>query len=155
MKDLKDLVNNWNKAKADYLKLERDKTRLAGITGVKVVKQNFIKGGFDSGQGFEKWQERKPSTDLAYDRRYGVKGSNYSSKHKVLLQTRNLFNGVRYVVQNLNKVFIGVDLDPSKVPYAQFVNETRKYLGWSPKMKKAIMDEQEKRRQKIFEKFKK
>ena len=196
MKPFSDLVKDFEHTKAEYLKLERDKLRLAGITAIKVVQENFTKAqGFDSGKGIEAWDKRKWETDQSYDMRLGVKGSNYNSKNKVLLQTRNLYNNIRYVIQNINKVFIGVDLQ--KVPYAKIHNEggtihhpgsdklqaflaegedmpiggdiifrrgtkahdivipKRKYLGWSLKMKKAIMDEQEKRRNKIFEKFKK
>ena len=119
------LIQDWRQAQKQMEKLVANQTRIIGNESVKVVKQNFIIQGYDTGTGVKAWDERKPSTNKAYDKRHGVKGSVYNSGNPLLLQTRNLYNAVKYKASN-KLVQIGVDL--GLIPYAEKMNETRQYI---------------------------
>jgi hypothetical protein len=115
--------------------------RIMGNECVNVVKENFDLQGYDSGFGVEKWEERKESTNKAYDRgktmdsrgrqsRYRTgknstfKGSVYSSQNPIMEQTRNLKNSVNKKAIG-RKVMIGVlsnNLGPV-LQYAEKMNE--------------------------------
>ncbi len=153
MKDFKDLISDFDKANAEWKDFDQNKkARAAAAVCTKVIKENITKQGFDSDSGVEGWQPRKDSTNNSYDKRYGVKGSTYNSSNPLLMQTRKLFNSIRSSVINKDKIFCGVDLN--KVPYAQFVNETRKYLDYSKKIPTEIKKDYYKKINKIMDKFK-
>ena len=137
MESLSVLLNKWRTASAAMQKLTNDTPRILGKESVDVVKENFTLQGYDSGYGVEKWEERKESTDKAYDRgktvnsrgqqsRYRTgrnatfKGSVFSSQNPLLEQTRRLYSSIKYKVIN-KTVTIGVDL--LLVPYAEKMNE--------------------------------
>jgi hypothetical protein len=143
MKSLRDLLNDWNgTTQAVNNLLRNDLPRIIGNESVRAVKNNFKVQGYDSGMGVELWDKRKASTDKAYDRgkttnkagklskyRSGknksYKGSVYQSSNPINLQTRNLFNGVKYQIV-YPVVIVGVDT--GLVPYAEYVNDVRQYI---------------------------
>jgi phage gpG-like protein len=155
MKPLSQLFKDWSDVRKSYEELAKDSPRIAGDTAVKILKDNFTKGGLDGGA--QKWQERSSITNKSYDR---MKGSVYNSKNPVLLQTGNLRDSIRKLVQG-KQVRIGVNL--STIPYAKALQEgnssthlpKRKYLAYSKQMGVSINRELEKRRLKILKKFKK
>lgn len=100
--------------------IKTDLPRIIGTTCVKVVQDNFRLQGYDSGNGVTKWAPRKNSTNKKYNSRSGVKGSTASSKNKILVQTGNLRESVKYVA-NGQTVRVGIDL--GVIPYAQVHNE--------------------------------
>ena len=122
--------------------------------------------------GVATWAKRKASTDKAYDGgktmgengklskyRSGnnktYKGSVYQSTNPINLQTRNLFNGVKYIIE-YPIIIIGVNTD--LVPYAEYVNDARQYIpkpDEPPNMKilKAIKKKYEYERDKAFKGF--
>ena len=146
--------------------------RIMGSECVKVVKQNFRLQGYDSGQGVDTWKSRDPKTDAAYDKgktkgkdgklskyRSGknknYKGSVYQSSNPLLLQTRNLFNSVKSVIIG-KTVNIGVDL--GLIPYAQKMNEQRKFIPTdhaNKKMMDAIAKKVNSERNKALKDFQK
>lgn len=158
MKSIQDLLNDFSKAKEAMEKLHTTSLpKIIGNEAVKVVKDNFKLHGYDNGQGVTLWDERLPATNKAYDKRHGVKGSVYNSSNPLLMQTRNLFNGVKYLATN-GVINIGVNL--SIIPYAEYVNQTRKYMpaGEEPpnaKILKGIEKKYLSEREKIMGVFKK
>jgi hypothetical protein len=101
-------------------KLQGQLPRIIGNESVKVVKQNFVLQGYDSGTGVNSWAARSEATNKRYDKRYGVKGSVYQSGNPLLKQTLDLYNSVRYYLQS-KSVTVGSDL--TLVPYAKKMNE--------------------------------
>lgn len=158
MKSVQDLLNDFSKAKEAMEKLHTvSLPKIIGNEAVRVVKDNFKLQGYDAGTGVNKWDARKPSTDKSYDKRRGVKGTVYNSKNPLLMQTRNLFNGVKYLATN-GIINIGVNL--TLVPYAEYVNEIRKYTPAgneppNPKILKSIEKKYLSEREKIMGVFKK
>ena len=156
MKPLKNLVSDFKNAIDAYNKLDRDIPRLMGNIAVKQTKENINNQIDIEGISFI---EREEKTNIAYDKRYGVKGSVYNSSNLILKQNRNLYNAIKYIIEGSKKVLIGLNL--TTVPYAQAHNEglgyqkKRQYLGWNEKLKLAIEKEIKKRRNNIFKKFKK
>ena len=127
MKSMSDLVNDFRAANAAYAKLTDDLPRIIGHEAVKVVKDNFRLQGYDSGSGVIAWPKRLPSTNKRYDKRYSVKGTVFNSASKILVQTGNLKNAVKYFAAS-HSVTIGVDL--SLIPYAKIHNEGGTGLAW-------------------------
>jgi hypothetical protein len=157
MKSLSQLQSDFATARRQMEDLNTKIPRIMGTSAVKVVKENFKLQGYDSGAGIRKWDKRDPETDKAYDRRGKLKGSVYSSSNPLLLQTRNLYNSIKYLVTG-KSVRIGVDLN--LIPYAEAMNKTRQYIpkeneGPNIKIlehiKKKILSERN-RIMKIFEK---
>jgi hypothetical protein len=173
MKSLRDLLNDWNGTtqRVNNL-LNKDLPRIIGNESVRAVKNNFKLQGYDSGMGVATWAKRKASTDKAYDRGKAMgkngklskyrsgnnktyKGSVYQSTNPINLQTRNLFNGVKYTIE-YPIIIIGVNTD--LVPYTEYVNEVRQYIpkpDEPPNMKilKAIKKKYEYERDKAFKGF--
>lgn len=166
MRNLSQLYADWRAATARYRQLEADTPRLIGAISVKVTRENFDAQGYVENVGaVQRWKKRSPVTDKIYDSRKGVKGSVYSSKNPILLQTGNLKNAIMYQA-TAKKVEVGVNL--ALVPYAKLMNEggfavfgtrvvkipKRAYIGISQKLKNNIAKEIEDRRDKIFKEFK-
>lgn len=166
MKKLSQLTRDFNAAKNSFAKLSSETPRIMGALGVKVMRENFDAQGFVETVGpARKWKERSKATNAMYDSRKNLKGSVYSSKNPILLQTKNLKNGITYK-DSAKKVTVGVN--QNVVPYAKLMNEgglvqlgekwvrvpARKYLGMSDKLKVRISGELKKRRTQALSKFK-
>lgn len=162
MKSLSQLLSDWRQSRQAMEKLTNDLPRIIGTSAVRVVKENFKLQGYDSGTGVNGWEARNPKTDKAYDKRHGVKGSVYQSSNPLLMQTRNLYNSIKYSIIN-KTVIIGVDL--TLVPYAKRMNEggngipPRKYIPGTgespnPKILKAIYKKVDSERDKALNTFK-
>lgn len=132
MKNLTDLLNDMQNARKALEKFQTQAPRMIGVEAVKVVKQNFEKQGYDSGNGFIRWSPRSPATNKSYDRgktsksRYRVgknatyKGSVFSSQKPLLEQTMNLYNSIDYKARQ-RSVFVGSNT--TIIPYAKIHNE--------------------------------
>jgi phage gpG-like protein len=126
MRPLTDLVKDFATARRGMEKLVKDAPRIIGNEAVRVVKMNFSLSGYDSGNGFTKWVQRKTSTNQAYTRgrskggRSQYKGSVFSASNPILIQTRNLYNAIQYKTR-AKSVFIGVNT--TLIPYAKVHNE--------------------------------
>lgn len=131
MEDLSALLRDFEQARKDYEQVIRALPRVMGIIAVKEVKGNFTAQGYRGPNGFQAWPKRKPSTDAQYDRgknggkyRTGknsvYKGSVYSSKNPILIQTHALMDSVHYSVSG-GYVFVGVNLNI--VPQGKAINE--------------------------------
>lgn len=156
MKSIGALLKDWNEACDRMKRLQKNVPRIAGAESVKVVKNNFKLQGYDTGHGINEWKQRDEKTNKAYDRRSGVKGSVYQSSNPLLLQTRNLFNSVKFRADD-RKVFIGVNT--ATVPYAEPMNNERKYLPVNEPPTKPMVDAIDKKvkteREKALANFKK
>lgn len=163
MKSLNELLADWRKSRVEMEKLNTDLPRIIGTVAVKLVKENFKLSGYDSGTGVKGWEGRSVKTNKAYDKRRGVKGSVYQSSNPLLMQTRNLYNSVKYGAQG-KVVTIGVDT--GLIPYAKRMNEggggipARKYIpanGEQPNIKilKKVYRKIDSSRDKIMQNFKK
>lgn len=161
MKPLSQLLTDWRATRAGMEKLTNDIPRIIGNVSVKAVKDNFRIQGYDSGSGVRSWVKRKASTDKAYAKRWGVKGSVYQASNPLLEQTRNLYNAVMYVVAG-RRVDVGVDL--SLIPYAKKMNEggngtpARPYISVNAPSAKILKEAQKKivsERDKLMKDFKK
>lgn len=115
------LLADWRSSKQKMDLVINKLPRMAGIEAKKVVRENFLLQGYDDGRMFRMWAKREDSTNNRYDKRYGVKGSVYSSSHPVLHQSGDLENAVDYEVVNDKTVVIGVNL--AVIPYAKIHNE--------------------------------
>lgn len=180
MNDLSKLLSDFRQAREEHSRMMKDTPRIIGIECLKIIRNNFRIGGYDTGNGVEKWEARKPATNKAYDRgrtkdpktgklskyRTGknstYKGSVFSSGKPILIQTRNLYNAIQYKIAG-GYVFIGVDL--ALVPYAKAHNlglhhePKRQFMptnseGANPKMIKAINNKLKIRTDGIMKKFK-
>lgn len=120
MKTISELLADWRSSSNQMKKVTDSLPRIIGNVAVREVKRNFTIQGYDSGTGVDAWQPRKAVTNAAYDKRSGVKGSVYNSSSPILMQTRNLYNAVKYIVTG-KVVTIGVDL--TLVPYGEKMNE--------------------------------
>lgn len=120
MKSMSDLLSDWRTARTQMEKVVNNLPRIIGNESVRVVKENFKLQGYDSGSGVKPWDKRADDTNKNYDHRYGVKGSVYNSGSPILMQTRNLYNSIKYSIIGKN-VIIGVDL--TLVPYGEKMNE--------------------------------
>ena len=126
MRNLDELLSDWRACRTALDKLIDNMPRIIGNECVKLVKENFRKQGYDSGFGVTQWAPRTEQTNKGY--KYGrsgkgksaYKGSVYNYGNPILLQTRNLYNSVKYTISG-NMVLIGCDLN--LVPYAQKMNE--------------------------------
>lgn len=120
MKSISELISDWRGSSNRMKAVVDSMPRIIGNVAVREVKNNFKIQGYDSGMGVKPWDKRKATTNLNYDKRYGVKGSVYNSASPILMQTRNLYNSIKYIVTN-RAVTIGVDL--TLVPYGEKMNE--------------------------------
>lgn len=120
MKSLADLLADWRDAVKEAEKYNARTPNVIGNEVVKAVMRNFDSESYDTGTTKIRWPKRSEETDKAYDKRRGVKGSVFSSGNKLLQQTWNLRDGVKYRV-NGQTIFVGVNI--GKVPYAQIHNE--------------------------------
>ena len=137
MKSLGQLLYDFRAAKEEFTRLNYDIPKIIGTESVKVIKEGFKLQGWDPGTGLQGWEPRSEKTNAAYDRYRGkggkskFKGSVYRSGNPLLLQTRNLYNSVKYGYAG-NTVTIGVDA--CLIPYAKEMNEggrgipARKYM---------------------------
>jgi hypothetical protein len=146
-KNLLDLISDIRAKQAAMKKLQQDMPRIIGVESVRILKDNFKKGGYDSGAGFTAWKKRSEDTNTAYDynrtsayrtpklhkkSRYKnpYKGSVVSSKHPILVQTGNLRDALTYQI-NGKTVRIGVMPNIAKKKgalkdahtYAEMMNE--------------------------------
>lgn len=110
---------DWRASSSRMQAVTNSLPRIIGNVAVREVKNNFKISGYDSGSGVDPWLPRKAVTNQAYDKRSGVKGSVYNSASPILMQTRNLYNAVKYIVTG-KTVTIGVDL--TLVPYGEKMN---------------------------------
>lgn len=115
------LLADWRASKQRMDLIIKKLPRMVGHEAVAVVKENFLLQGYDDGRSFKMWPSREPSTNKRYDKRYGVKGSVFSSSNPVLHQTGDLENSLDYKVVNEKTVFIGSNL--AVIPYAKIHNE--------------------------------
>lgn len=121
MKDLRDALNDIREARQMMEKLNDRLPDIIGVEALAVIDLNFEHESYDTGNGKQRWKERAPATNRAYDNRSGgLKGSVFNSGNKILEQTGNLRAGVRKKREGRN-VFIGVNL--LKIPYAKIHNE--------------------------------
>lgn len=126
MESLDRLIADFRKSRAAMDVLMKQTPTIIGVESVKIVKQNFLLSGYDSGNGVTPWPKRKSATNKAYTANRGkggnsnFKGSVYSASKPLLRQTLALFNSIKFIVSS-GYVFIGVDL--GIVPYAQVHNE--------------------------------
>lgn len=198
MADLNDLENDLSSMESQMSELNKRFPSIIGVESVKIIQQNFDKQGYDSGQGVTKWQKRSPATDKAYDynrtKKYRTpklkkksthknpyKGSVYSSKNPILVQTGNLKDAESYRVSG-NQIEIGVfprvrsvgGKSINAVNYAKIHNEGGKIKAWgkkkvrmpkrqfqpkpgeaaNPKIRKAILDKWQFEEEKIMSKWK-
>ncbi len=124
MKNLTDLIHDIRAKSAGMKKLEQDMPRIIGVESVKILRQNFLLQGYDSGSGVKAWKKRSPSTDIAYMynrtaayrtpklhkiSRYKnpYKGSVVNASRQILTQTGNLRDSLTYQVSG-KRVTIGV-----------------------------------------------
>lgn len=181
MKNLQDLSRDWQEARRAMQKSVEDIPRIAGIIAVKVIKQNFVGQGYNTGIGVERWVPRKASTNRAYDagktrnsktgklskyrsgKNSTFKGSVFSSENPLLIQTHALMNSIQYRA-NKREVFIG--FDEGLIPYGKRMNEggggvpRRQFLPYKNQrppisMLRAIESQIIKERNQILKKFKK
>lgn len=157
MKSLTDLKNAIKQKEADLRELEKQKPRIAGVVSVTILQENFTKHhGYRDIGGVNKWKERSKATNDAYDRRaYGsesVKGSVYSSKNPLLLQSRTLYDSLTYDATG-SRVTIG--FNENICPYARDVDEKRKIVGYNYFIRQRILAEFKKREKKIMKEFSK
>lgn len=179
MKSLRDLLNDWNGTTARINKVIESMPRIIGNEAKRVVRRNFTLQGYDTGQGVVGWQSRNPKTDKAYDRGKTInkfekqskyrknpgtyKGSVFSSQNPILMQSRTLYNGIKYAVIGRD-VIIGVDI--GLIPYAKMMNEGgrgipgRQYMPTpeeppNPRILKAIQKKYEFERNKAMRGFEK
>jgi phage gpG-like protein len=172
MRPMSELVKDFHAARKTFEKLSSETPRIMGNIGIKVMKENFTKQGFDAGGFTEQWKERSPVTNKIYDEGRGkggksnYKGSVYNSKNPILIQTGNLKSGLSYRT-GIKSVNIGVNLN--LVPYAKLMNEggaalfngkwvyipKRRFLGWTSKLSLAIKKELILRRGQTFKVFRK
>lgn len=120
MKDLNDALKDWREAVAAMEKLNSKLPTIAGVEALAVIEKNFNSESYDTGSGKIKWEERSSKTNAAYDKRYGVKGSVFSSSNKLLRQTGNLFDSIR---KRITGAVAFIFFDTKKVPYGQVHNE--------------------------------
>lgn len=126
MESLEKLLRDFKSSKEQMDALMQKVPRIIGVESVRIVRENFILQGYDSGAGVKKWDKRKPATNKEYDTNRGkggtsnFKGSVYSSSKPILDQSGNLKNSIRYVA-SAGMVFVGVNMDI--VPYAKIHNE--------------------------------
>ena len=148
-----ELVSKFDKANAEMQALIHDAPRIAGVVGVKVIKENFALQKFDSGNGGEPWGQRKPATDRAYDRRWGVKGTVYKSSNPILVQTGNLRDSITFEADGSN-VRIGTDISYAKAHNEGENNEPkRKFLDYSPKLETEFKNELDRKTTQIMNKI--
>lgn len=127
MQPLRALLADWRGARRDMEQVMKNMPRTIGIESVRIVKQNFNLHGYDSGNGFDKWEDRKAATNKAYSASRGkgkqgnYKGSVFSPNKPLLKQTLRLYNSIQYKTRGMSSVEIGVD--PNLVPYARAHNE--------------------------------
>ena len=139
MKPISELIRDWTGVTNRINELMKDKLpRIIGNESVRVVKDNFKLQGYDSGNGVTPWSKRDEKTNKAYNRgktknkageeskyRSGksvMKGSVYQASNPLLLQTRNLYNAIKYKHIG-SSVVVGVD--EGLIPYAKTMNEGR------------------------------
>lgn len=126
-KSILQLVADWRASRTQVEKAIGQLPIIVGVECVKVVKENFRLQGYDNGMNLTKWPKRKASTDLRYTRRYGVKGSVFNAANKIMEQTGNLRDGVKYKITG-RLIFIGVD--NQLLPYSQIHNEGLHGSAW-------------------------
>jgi len=170
MQSLRVLLADWRGARQQMETLVKNMPRIIGAECVRTVKQNFNMHGYDSGDGFTKWVDRKPSTNKAYatNRTKGkqgiYKGSVFSPNKPLLKQTLRLYNSIQYQTRGMSSVIIGVD--KGLVPYAIAHNEglnhqpKRQFMPRpnQPPNKKMLLQIQKKydhEREKALQRFKK
>lgn len=180
MQSLEQLLSDFRQARREHELMLKDAPRIIGIESVKIIHENFRISGYDTGNGVEKWQPRKASTNANYDRgrtknpktgklskyRTGkngtFKGSVYSSSKPLEMQTMNMYNAIQYRIAG-GYVFIGANM--SLVPYIKAQNEglnhqpIRQFMpkpgqGANVKMVKAINGKLKIRTENAMKKFK-
>ena len=124
MKDLISLITDLRAKQAAMKKLEADMPRIIGVETVRIIKENFKKQGYDSGQGFTAWKKRDKASDTAYEYNRNAnyrtpilgkrskyknpyKGSVVSARRPLLTQTGNLRDATSFQV-NGKTVTIGI-----------------------------------------------
>lgn len=127
-KPLSQLVADWRITKADMERYIKKLPDTAGAVAVEVCKDNFRLQAYDDGTSRARWAKREKRTNRRYDRRKGVKGTVFNSANKILEQSGNLRDSIKYKKLGPNLVWIGVDL--SVIPYAKIHNEGLKGLAW-------------------------
>jgi hypothetical protein len=150
MRSLTELLIDFRRSREAMEQLVKNTPRIIGVEAVRVVKQNFLIEGYDSGTGVTKWPPRADATNKAYMAGRGkgkqgrYKGSVFSASKPLLRQTLNLYNSIQYRAYG-TRVFIGTNL--SLVPYAQAHNQglnhqpVRQYMPWpnQPPNKKILL----------------
>lgn len=141
MKKIEDLLHNIHNVANEFKTLYNKAPHLIGKIATDYIHTNFKTQGFDNSSNT--WKKRKPKTDYAYDNYARYKGTVYSSKNPILWQTGNLYNSIRYEASGRN-VKIGVFDSGVLLIIAKVHNEgddknpQRKFLGWSPGLKRQI-----------------
>jgi len=121
MTPLKNLPGDFKKATEQMKQLhEKDLLRYAGVEGVKLVKDNFIRQEFVNGGDTEAWKARPEWVNKIYDTNPNYKGSYVKGSNPIATQTGFLMNSNNYEVIS-KKVLIGTNTN--EVPYAKTINE--------------------------------
>lgn len=124
MSDLNTLMNDLSGMERDMKALTERFPSIVGQESVRIIKENFAKQGYDSGNSYQVWKKRSPATNTAYDynrnasyrtpklgkrSRYKnpYKGTVVNSKNPILLQTGNLRDSITYRNSG-NQIEIGV-----------------------------------------------
>jgi hypothetical protein len=165
MKPISQLHKDFDKAVKQFE--NANLARVVGIEAVKDMQKNIKDQSFNGGSTYT---ERSEATNKIYDNRgvkKNLKGSVYSSGKPLLYQTGNMYNSIFWEQLSKNSVFIGLDKD--KFPGAQLLNEggtgsmfgkhashfpERKFIGWTNRMRDAIMKKFKYESDKAFHNFK-
>jgi len=175
------LLKDFGAVTNEIKQLQEQVPRIMGNVCVREIKMNFRNQSYFNGT---EWKERTDATNRSYtiNRRKGTesgpkakpsryKGSVYNAKAPLLIQTRNLYNAIKYK-QEGRGVFIGVNSD--LVIYAKKMNEggpgtwggknktmtpARQFMPKEtdplhPKLSKAIIKEYDRRIKYILSKLK-
>lgn len=126
-KSIGQLLQDWRAAQKDVQKVAAIFPHAIGATAVLVVKENFRLQGYDDGNTLTKWPKREKATNKRYSSRRGVKGSVYNAANKILEQSGNLRDGVKYQVSGK---LVTVGVDTNLLPYAAIHNEGKMGIAW-------------------------
>jgi phage gpG-like protein len=113
MPDLNDLERDLGNMESAMNNLGSRFPAIIGNESVRILRENFMLQGYDSGKGFRKWKKRSKATNTFYDYnrtssyrtpklgkksifKNPLKGSVVSSKSLILLQTGNLRDSISY-----------------------------------------------------------
>lgn len=160
MKTIGDLYKDAAAVRAAIERLEKDMPTHLGKVSVDHIKLNFKNESFEG----DKWEQRKASTNRAYDRRGTLKGSVFNSRNPILRQTGNLYDSIKYYKRG-NTIDIGISFGAKGktgvyiVAYAKRHNEgigkmpKRQFIGFSKNLQIKLKSKIDLEHKKAFIKF--